>query len=754
MDTKLKNFHKLAVILICLIILLPSAAMMVVRPHYIKEKTGKDEFPFAYSSVMEQLVTNSYVLYAEELLSQDKTLTPCDIFFPDNVFSYSSGLAAQTATEEFAEDTVDSSDGSYLADAIWIEDQVQASYDDWSSTFSQMRSYLEYEILDRTTGKVLDSNHSAPGTKSSTYQSLEEIQTDSVLKNSSDYAFAAAIEYGENGNIESTPFFSHEKSTASQALNEKAKSNPFSYISESEDPNLTFRRPENRIYCYTITKDSLKALTEDYPGIIYTYNSSDTSTEDLMIFFLTLSGIVAGAALLLPFIRPLNTGRERIFQVPFELVVLISISVLSISVAVSADPYTMNQQSIYSVLTSIGWQDSAANAAQYFWGLLGWVMIFSVFYWTAGCARLIFSMGPRQYIREHVFCYRFFPWMKKIWAQIYDNLLHINLKEDANRLLIKIVLVNFIILGFISLLWVWGLAALLVYSIALFFLLRKYFRKIQDQYQLLLEATNELAQGNLNGTIPEDLGVFEPFREEIDKIQTGFRKAVDEEVKSTKMKTDLITNVSHDLKTPLTAIITYVDLLKQPDLPEEEKARYIGILDQKANRLKYLIEDLFEISKATSKAVTLNIADIDLISLLLQVKLELQDKIEAAGLNFRMNLPEHKVILPLDGQRTYRILENLLVNITKYALPGTRVYVHAEDTENHVKIIMKNISATELDFSPSEITERFVRGDASRNTEGSGLGLAIAKSFTELQGGRLEIFTDADLFTVEITFLK
>ena len=279
-------------------------------------------------------------------------------------------------------------------------------------------------------------------------------------------------------------------------------------------------------------------------------------------------------------------------------------------------------------------------------------------------------------------------------------------------------------------------------------------RKIQDQYQLLLQATNELAQGNLNGTIPEDLGVFEPFREEIDKIRTGFSKAVDEEVKSTRMKTDLITNVSHDLKTPLTAIITYVDLLKDADLPKEDQKKYIQILDQKADRLKLLIEDLFEISKATSKTVQLNIADVDIASLLRQVSLELQDKIDAADLIFRSQLPEEKVILPLDPQRTYRIFENLLVNITKYALPHTRVYITMEDTENHVKISMKNISATELDFNPNEITERFVRGDASRNTEGSGLGLAIAKSFTELQGGRLEVFTDADLFTVEITFLK
>ena len=363
-------------------------------------------------------------------------------------------------------------------------------------------------------------------------------------------------------------------------------------------------------------------------------------------------------------------------------------------------------------------------------------------------------MGPMQYLRERVILYRIWPWLCRTARRVYDSLLHADLTGNTNRVLLKIVLINFIILGFISMMWFWGIGALVVYSVVLFYLLQKYLKKIQEQYKLLLEATNELAKGNLNGTIPEDLGVFEPFRDEIDKIQTGFKKAVDEEVKSTRMKTDLITNVSHDLKTPLTAIITYVDLLKKENLTEEERSKYIGILDQKANRLKILIEDLFEVSKATSKAITLNIVDIDIVSLMRQVKLELQDKIDATDLIFRWQLPEEKIVLPLDSQRTYRVFENLIVNITKYAMPHSRAYITMENTENHVKITMKNISATELDFNPSEITERFVRGDASRNTEGSGLGLAIAKSFTELQGGRLEISTDADLFTVEITFLK
>ena len=469
---------------------------------------------------------------------------------------------------------------------------------------------------------------------------------------------------------------------------------------------------------------------------------------------MTLLAAVAIAALLLPFIKVLHTGEEKIFSAPLEIVCFIGCCAFGISVSIASDPNTLNRQAIYSVLTSLGAPQGLSQGIQYIWGLMGWIAVFALCYWTVSCLRAVFTMGPMEYLRKRVITYRIWPWMRSTALKIYNSLLHINLTDNTNRVLLKIVLINFIILGFISMLWFWGIGALVIYSAVLFYLLQKYLKRIQEQYQLLLEATNELAKGNLNGTIPEDLGIFEPFRDEIDKIQTGFKKAVDEEVKSTKMKTDLITNVSHDLKTPLTAIITYVDLLKKEDLSEEEREKYIGILDQKANRLKVLIEDLFEVSKATSKAITLNIVDVDIVSLLRQVKLELQDKIDATDLIFRWQLPEEKIILPLDSQRTYRVFENLIVNITKYAMPHSRAYITMENTENHVKIIMKNISATELNFNPNEITERFVRGDASRNTEGSGLGLAIAKSFTELQGGRLEILTDADLFTVEITFLK
>jgi len=269
-----------------------------------------------------------------------------------------------------------------------------------------------------------------------------------------------------------------------------------------------------------------------------------------------------------------------------------------------------------------------------------------------------------------------------------------------------------------------------------------------------LSVTKEMAEGNLKAEISADLGVFAELGEELKKVQSGFAKAVAEEAKSQNMKTELITNVSHDLKTPLTAIITYVDLLKKEDITQEERKEYVDTLDKKSQRLKVLIEDLFEVSKASSNNITLYCTGIDLVNLLKQVCLENEDKITDSNLEFRWNLPEKKCVSYLDPNRTYRIMDNLIQNILKYSMPYSRVYIDMEEQEEEYVIRFKNMSAVEMNFDASEITERFVRGDLSRNTEGSGLGLAIAQSFTELQGGKFEVEIDGDLFKVTLRFPK
>lgn len=220
------------------------------------------------------------------------------------------------------------------------------------------------------------------------------------------------------------------------------------------------------------------------------------------------------------------------------------------------------------------------------------------------------------------------------------------------------------------------------------------------------------------------------------------------------MKSELITNVSHDLKTPLTSIINYIDLLKEENITDDKRERYIEVLDMKAKRLKILIEDLFEASKAVSGNMNFTKEDLNIVSLLRQVIGELEEKINHSQLDIITKWPEEKVILYLDGRKTFRVYENLLNNIIKYSMKNSRVYIDVINNEDEVIIILKNISAYQIDFSSEEIVERFKRGDKARSTEGSGLGLSIAKSIVELQGGEFNIEIDGDLFKVITKFKK
>lgn len=373
--------------------------------------------------------------------------------------------------------------------------------------------------------------------------------------------------------------------------------------------------------------------------------------------------------------------------------------------------------------------------------------------WYLGiCARAVRDLGIKEYIKQRCILYRIFPFIKSKAVGFYEEVCHLDVTRNANKMILKIVLVNAVILLVISCFWVTGFPFTVAYSIFLYFILRNYISKLQKKYGQLLHATNEIAEGNLNVKITEDLGVFEPFKPQIIRIQNGFKNAVEEETKSQRMKAELITNVSHDLKTPLTAIITYINLLKDENITEEQRKEYLDTLERKSLRLKVLIEDLFEVSKANSQTITLNIMDVDIMNLVKQVVFEMSDKMAASELDVRMNLTDEKVILPLDSQKTYRVYENLLGNIAKYALPGTRVYINGFRIDDTVIITLKNISAQEITVDTAELTERFVRGDASRNTEGSGLGLAIAKGFMELQGGELSLEVDGDLFKATTTW--
>nr|WP_317333110.1 sensor histidine kinase [uncultured Romboutsia sp.] len=246
---------------------------------------------------------------------------------------------------------------------------------------------------------------------------------------------------------------------------------------------------------------------------------------------------------------------------------------------------------------------------------------------------------------------------------------------------------------------------------------------------------------------------FSNLAENINNIGEGLDKAIHNQLKSERMKSELITNVSHDLKTPLTSIINYIELIKkEEDIKPEHIKDYVNVLDSKSKRLKILIEDLFEASKASSGNLELNMEKIDITQLLRQAIGEMEEKLSKSDLDLKLRVPEEKTYIMADGKRLYRVFENLLSNISKYSLNNTRVYIDIIQENSKVKLMMKNISSYELNFDPEEIMERFKRADESRNTEGSGLGLAIARDLVNAQGGRFEIDIDGDLFKSVVEF--
>lgn len=291
---------------------------------------------------------------------------------------------------------------------------------------------------------------------------------------------------------------------------------------------------------------------------------------------------------------------------------------------------------------------------------------------------------------------------------------------------------------------------LIVDAAAVIFIIRK-----ADGLDLIMDGLKKISDGELQYKIKTDTltGKQKVMAEYINNIGSGLDAAVENSLKKERMQTELITNVSHDLKTPLTSIINYVDLMKRENPTDPKIKEYLRILDEKSQRLKVLTEDVVEASKASTGNIKLEMNDIDFVEMVQQVIGEFEEKFQEKNLTMMVHFTDEPSIIYADGQRMWRVLENVFGNVVKYAMEGTRVYAEISNRNKKVTFSLKNISAQPLNISADELTERFIRGDVARNTEGSGLGLSIAKSLTELQGGEFKLYLDGDLFKVMITFV-
>jgi signal transduction histidine kinase len=557
------------------------------------------------------------------------------------------------------------------------------------------------------------------------------------------YSFYIVVDYDDYGKSTIKQLYGAGLPAVTQELNH----NNISRINRYE-----LKPIKNMTFVYAVPRE----LT--YRDLITTYKERNEgqSFKDASIPFINIAiAAVLFAALVIPYkISKELVGFKVIAKTPIELVSCIIIFTL---IFIFDEFYSIIHSTITGELANfseVGISLQAAYVLTIIINICIWALCFGILYIGAVNLKHIFKTGIIRYIKESSLIYKI---LRSIWRcnrRIFSYFNNIDLKEKNTKKIVSLLSINLVILILMSSMWFLGIIVAIIYTVVLFKIIRKKYNDLNNKYIRLLDAAKKIAEGNLDVTIQEDLGLFNALKIEIESIQKGFKKAVDEEVKSQRMKTELISNVSHDLKTPLTSIITYVDLLKDENLSVEKRREYLDTLDRKSQRLQELIEDLFEVSKATSGNINLNIVDVDIVELMKQTLLELSDKISKASLVVKTSYPKEKVILPLDSQRMFRVFENLIINITKYAMTGSRVYIDITYNNDKVEITLKNMAANELEFSVNDIVERFVRGDKARNTEGSGLGLAIAKSFVELQGGQLNIFIDGDLFKVVITFPK
>ncbi|WP_227866945.1 sensor histidine kinase [Clostridioides sp. ZZV13-5731] len=774
----MKKFKEKYIISVIVFILMLSASLGMISQYPTIQAAAKGgaKNPFEQEGFVDDIYKGSYVLYHNMKEEQEgKMIQPSKLFLSEETINYIKNASKEKSTYEGSENYY--SDDSINAD-------FNENFDEWESFINNSSKNLKYYLVDKENNfelfnenkelKALDTTKNDVSKEESDKNqpqdtTMNDEERQEKIKNiKANYRFYLVMNFDKDGKVNIVDSYGVNQNIISQMLLSKSREdlmdtdlggNSISYkLSPIKNKTLVYAVPK------VISQDSSYSSYNDY-GMIY--SSDDISgyinnVENNSYYKISamIIKIIVSIVVIVAVVFPYRKFKELL---GFEIITRIPLEILFIAIAIIqgiVDLYptgiisnTLNGNYVkYLINNDIS--SKMANILVSSMNLIYWFVVFSIIFVFIALLKHILNFGIKEYFVKNTLTGMFLKWFKKSSKVVINQVRMTNLKEKPNKTIAIILSVNLLIIVIMCSMWFFGIILALIYSVVLFKLLSDYSKKTICEYNQLLDVTKKISDGNLEVNMEDDLGFFNPIKDELGNIQSGFKKAVDEEVKSQKMKTELISNVSHDLKTPLTSIITYIDLLKDENITDENRKIYIDTLDRKSQRLQHLIEDLFEVSKVNSGDVHLNIVNVDIISLMKQTLLELDDKIAESSLKVRNNFSSEKIILPLDSQRTFRVFENLIINISKYAMPNSRVYVDILETDRQVNIMLKNMSATEIDFSVDDIMERFVRGDKSRNTEGSGLGLAIAKSFVELQGGKMKIDIDGDLFKVTITFNK
>ena len=540
--------------------------------------------------------------------------------------------------------------------------------------------------------------------------------------------------------------------------NRKSQKLYWDYVDGKVDTNINYLDSENIKYNYSFIYAMEKQTDTSYSIIDYDiYTSCDLSSmeeysayginETLYTYMLEnrtqpIYATILSIGLLIIIIIYLfwSIGHKEgevgitlnsIDKIPYEILVFVCLMILSVALAVVVN---MSGTINYVILLV---------------GILGYLVCYAM------CAVIGVTTIKRIKAKKFIKSFLIYKIGKWCFDKIQGWLRTINQNATENKRIFWYYLLFIIISIMLASLFYTGIAIILLigFWIWAYYQIKKYIleqEKIKNALKDIYEGKSNdvhLNESELKGALKE-MAIY------VNDIASGFSNAINESLKSERLKTELITNVSHDIKTPLTSIINYVDLLKKENIQDEKVKEYIDILDKKSQRLKKLTEDLVEASKVSSGNVKLNLENININELFNQTIGEFKDRFEEKNLIIETTIPNDNIKINADSRYLYRIIENLFSNITKYALEGSRVYIDIIEKEKIVDISIKNISKDKLNISSDELMQRFVRGDKSRYTEGSGLGLSIAKSLTELQGGTFDIIIDGDLFKVHIIWPK
>ena len=579
-----------------------------------------------------------------------------------------------------------------------------------SNYFTGIPAYMNYILVNKNTNKMYTN------IKSQDYKKeMENMKNNKIYWNFVDGQIETNLEKINYENIKYNNYYIYQISEAKNNSNEQYSIEDYDIYTSYDDSNASLYT------AYGINQAVYEYMLKNQNQPIYVIIISSLLLVVIAVYLFWAIGHKEGKEEI-----DLNT----LDNIPYEILSIICLTIAMI---------------FLSILVNIG------QVLNYFILVVGTICYFV-------CYAVLAIMGVTTIKRlkakkffKSFLTYRILKWF---WNKIRKFMDTINQKASGSKKLFWYYIIFIIISVVLASLFATGIGAILliIFWIWTYYKMKKYIIEQEN----IKNALKNIYEGKTDIKLNEEemQGLLKEMAVYINDIASGFSNAIEKSLKSERLKTELITNVSHDIKTPLTSIINYVDLLKKENIQNQKVNEYIQILDNKSQRLKKLTEDLVEASKASSGNVKLNMEEINLKELINQTIGEFKDKFEKNNLKIETKMPDKEIKIKADNRYIYRIVENLFGNIAKYALDNSRVYIDIEEEKNKVKITIKNISKDKLNISSDELMQRFVRGDKSRYTEGSGLGLSIAKSLTELQGGSFNITIDGDLFKVDIKWPK